>query len=204
MPDDTWGTARRLESLAGEVRVNLIRLTALVAFYGHHLANVYFFPDDPAVRGAYHARITVLVLAWALAVLVVHFCLANRWMPPSLKYVATAWDLLLITALLLVGSNPASMLAVLYFLVIAAAALRLSIPLVWAATLGAMAGYAFFLGYLRFALELPADQRLARPHQVVFLLALGGAGLLAGQLVRQCRRVARGYPVVVVEDQPKP
>jgi hypothetical protein len=36
---------------------------------------------------------------------------------------------------------------------------------------------------------------------VVFLLALGAAGLLVGQAVRQCRRVARGTLVVVEEKE---
>jgi hypothetical protein len=89
------------------------------------------------------------------------------------------------------------LLAVLYFLVIVAAPLRLSLALVWAATLGTMAGYAFFLGYVRWRLELPIEQRLSRPQQVVFLLALGAAGLLAGQFVRQCRRLVRGTPLPV-------
>lgn len=197
--DSSWGAAQRLEGLAGEARVNLIRLAALAAFYGHHLLNVYFFADDSTLRGQYHAVITVIVLAWLLSVLVVHFCIARRWMPPALKYVATAFDVLLITALLVVGKNASSMLVVLYFLVIASAALRLSLPLVWVATLGAMAGYLFFIGFLRFGLELSDKERLARPQQIVLLLALGGAGLLAGQVVRQCRRVALGYPVKVVE-----
>jgi hypothetical protein len=98
------------------------------------------------------------------------------------------------------GGDARSMLAVLYFLVIVAAPLRLSLPLVWLATLGAMAGYAFFLGYVRWRLELPSEQRLSRPQQVVFVLALGAAGLLAGQFVRQCRRLVYGTPVPVEEE----
>jgi hypothetical protein len=195
--DTPWTDAQRLEGYAGEVRVNLIRLAALVIFYGHHLVNAFLIQDDPAVRGTYHGWVTALALAWAVAVLVLHLCLARRWVPPALKYVATAWDLALITALLLLGRDPRSMLAALYFLVIAAAALRLSLALVWFATLGAGAAYAFFLGYVRFWLDLPEAQRLSRPQQIIFLLALGTAGVLAGQVVRQVRRVIQGYPVVV-------
>jgi hypothetical protein len=202
--DNQWAAAQRLEGLAGEVRVNLIRLAALAGFYGNHLLNVYFFDEDPTVRGRYHASVTVLVLAWLLGVLVVHLCVARRWLPPGLKFAVTAWDLLLITSLLVAGKNAHSMLAALYFLVIASAALRLSLPLVWCATLGAMAGELFFLGWLRYGLELPAKERLERPQQIILLLALGGAGLLAGQVVRQCRRVAGGHPVEVVEEQSKP
>jgi hypothetical protein len=198
--DPAWHAAQRLEGLAGEVRVNLIRLAALVAFYGHHLVNVFVLGDNPALRGDYHVVVTSLVLAWALTVLIVHFCVLRRWVPAGLKYVVTVWDILLITTLLMVGGDGRTMLAVLYFLVIVAAPLRLSLPLVWTATLGAMAGYAFFLGYVRWRLELPIEQRLSRPQQIVFLLALGAAGLLAGQFVRQCRRLVYGTPVPVEEE----
>ncbi len=198
--DPAWNAAQRLEGLAGEVRVNLIRLAAIVAFYGHHLVNVFVIGDNPALKGDYHVVVTSLVLAWALTVLIVHYCLMRRWIPEALKYVVTAWDLLLITTLLMVGGDARSMLAVLYFLVIVAAPLRLSLSLVWMATLGSMAGYAFFLGYVRWRLELPIEQRLSRPQQVVFLLALGAAGLFAGQFVRQCRRLVHGTPVPVQEE----
>jgi hypothetical protein len=198
--DNRWADAQRLEGWAGEVRVNLIRLAALVVFYGHHLLNVYFFQDESA-RGAYHAAVTALVLAWSAEVVGLYFSLARRWVPPVLKYAATAWDTLMITALLVLGRDPGSMLAVLYFLVIAAAVLRLSLPLVYAATLGTMAAYAFFLGYLKFWLDLPAPQRLAPPQQVIFLLALGAAGILAGQMVRQARRLVQGYPVSVADEE---
>ncbi len=170
-----------------------------MVFYGHHLVNVYLIGDDASLKGDYHVVVTTLVLAWALAVLVIHFCLMQRWIPPGLKYAVTTWDLLLITTLLMIGGDGRTVLAVLYFLVIAAAPLRLSLPLVWVATLGAMAAYAFFLGYLRWQLEQPAEQRPSRPQQIVLLLALGAAGILAGQSVRQCRRIVQGYPVVVEE-----
>ncbi|MGH7174498.1 MAG: hypothetical protein ACRELF_03885 [Gemmataceae bacterium] len=199
-PDPSWNAAQRLEGLAGEVRVNLIRLVALVAFYGHHLVNVFLIRDDPSLKGAYHTVVTTLVLAWALAVLIIHYCLMRRWIPPVLKYVVTVWDILLITTLLMAGGDGRSGLAVLYFLVIVAAPLRLSLPLVWTATLGTMAGYAFFLGFVRWRLELPIQQRLSRPQQVVYVLALGAAGLLAGQFVRQCRRLVYGTPVPVEEE----
>jgi hypothetical protein len=202
--EEQWADARRIEAWAGEVRVNLIRLAALVAFYGHHLVNVYLINDDPSLRGTYHVRVTLLVLAWAVGVLALHLCLSRRWVPPGLKYVATAWDTILITGVLILGNDPRSMLAVLYFLVVAAAALRLSLPLVYATALGSMAAYLVFLGYVKYVLELAPDQRLSRPQQIVFLLALGASGILAGQMVRQARRLVEGYPVKVTDKEPPP
>jgi hypothetical protein len=197
--DDHWNDACRIESWAGEVRVNLIRLAAILVFYGHHLVNVYLVRDDPAISGAYHTAVTALVLTWSVVVLALYFCLSRRWVPPALKYVATACDLLLITALAALTGDPKSSLPTLFFLVIGAAALRLSLPLVYAATFGAIAGYLFFLGYVRFWLQLAESERLSRPNQVIFVLALGAAGIVAGQMVRQARRLVAGYPVAVEE-----
>jgi hypothetical protein len=195
--DHAWADARRIENWAGEVRVNLIRLAAIVVFYAQHLVNVYLFRDDPTISGAYHNAVTALVLVWSVLVVLLYFCLSRRWVPPALKYVATAWDIVLITLLLLLTRDPKTMLLVLYFLVVATAPMRLSLPLVYFATLGAIAAYLYFLGFVRFWLQLPTQQRLSRPQQIIFLLALGTAGLLAGQVVRQARRLVEGYPVAV-------
>jgi hypothetical protein len=197
----TWDDARRLEGWASETRVNLLRLIALVAFYGHHLLTVYLFQDDPALTAAYHTAVTGVVLAWAAAALALHLCLQRRWMPDWLKYAATGADLFLLTLLLCAGGEPRGVLASVYFLVIAAAALRLSFGLLYFATLGSMAGFLAVQAYARFWLELPAEQRLSRPQQYVVLLALGVAGLLAGQFVRQARRLVAGYPVVSVSSE---
>lgn len=210
--DDSWADARRIEAWAGEVRVNLFRLAALIAFYGHHLLTVYVFSDGPAASGPFNSAVTALVMAWAGAVVVLHLCLTRRWVPPALKFVSTGWDVLLVTVLLAVSAHPQanggpgdarSLLAVLYFLVIASSPLRLTLPLVYAATLASMAGYICVLGYAKYVLQLPAELRPPRAGQITFLLALGAAGILAGQSVRQARRLAAGYPVsIVAEERP--
>ncbi|HYV36442.1 MAG TPA: hypothetical protein VE988_12095, partial [Gemmataceae bacterium] len=132
-----------------------------------------------------------------LMVFGLYVLLRRRWVPPFLKYAVTAADLLLISTVLVLGGEPHSTLPALYFLVIVAAGLRLSLPLVYATTLGAMACYAVYLGYVRWGLELSDSQRLARPQQIVFLLALGGAGLLVGQSVRQVRRILMRQVTVI-------
>jgi hypothetical protein len=203
MPTDDmqWEDARRIEAWAGEVRVNLIRLVAILGFYGHHLVNVYLLRDDPTVAGGFHAAVTALVLAWSAMVLALYFSLSRRWVPSWLMYGTVAWDIVLVTALLMLTGDPRTSLATLFFLVIATAPLRLSLPLVYVATLGSMAAYLFFLGYLKYGLALPDAERLSRPNQIIFELALGGAGLLVGQMVRQARRLVAGYPVTVVEGE---
>jgi hypothetical protein len=52
-------------------------------------------------------------------------------------------------------------------------------------------------------LALPDEQGLARSQQVVFVMALGVAGVLAGQVVRQARRLLQGHAVAIEEAQEK-
>jgi hypothetical protein len=206
MNDSRWEDARRLEAWAGEVRVNMIRAAALVAFYGYHLLNVYFFDRD--LQGVYNAKVTAVVAGWAVAVFALHVCLTRRWVPPALQYVAVAWDLLMVTALLLVDprAGPHSPLVVLYFPIVASSSLRLSLRLVYAATLGAMAAATLMMGFYVYgvvgsAVYYDASQNfhVPRSSEVIFLLALGATGLVAGQAVRQARRLVGGYPVKVAD-----
>jgi len=207
MSDVRWDDARRPEAWAGEVRVNLVRVVALVVFYGHHLLNAYVLSDDPSLRGRYTANVTAIVLAWSVAAGALHVCLSRRWYPPVLKYVAVFWDLALVTQLLIVGGDgPRTPLVLLYFVVVASAPLRLSLRLVAATTLGAMAAATLVLGHFVFitvgreAYYAPdSAYRVPRSYEVLFLLALGACGLLAGQSVRQARRLVAGYPVLVDE-----
>jgi hypothetical protein len=196
---DAWAELRRLEAWAGEARVNLIRVAAILVFYAQHVLNVYVFRDDPSVAGSFHLATTALTVSWAILAFVIYFLLLHPQVSPVLKYAATVADLALLTLLLAQAGGVKSPLVVLYFVVIAAAALRLSLPLVYVATLGSIASYLFLLGayawyqvgweeyYTNPAVRIP------RTQQVILVLTLGLAGFLAGQMVRQTRRLVRGY-----------
>lgn len=210
MNDERWADARRLEAWAGEVRVNLLRAAALIIFYGHHLLNVYVYGRDAAPGFAvYHVEATAIVLAWTGVVFVLYLCLSRRWVPPGLKYAAAFADIALVSALLIASPDgPRSPLLYLYFVVLATAPLRLSLPLVCAATFGVMAAAVLVLGHYVFYrvgrdAYYAADNpyRIARSSEIIFLLSVGAAGLFAGQVVRQARRLVRGYPVLVEEAQ---
>jgi hypothetical protein len=202
MDDRSWADAQRLESYAGELRLNLIRLVAIAGFYGYYLLDAHVLrPGEPAIQGTYHAQITGSALIWAIGALALQLYLVRRWVPAALKYVATAWDLMMIAIVLMIGKDSHSLLAVLYLLVVAAAALRLSLALVYAATLGAMLSFLFFHGYIRYWLALPESERLSHAQQTLFLLALAVTGLIAGQGVRQARRLVQGHAARVIEPE---
>jgi hypothetical protein len=207
-PDESasWEAARRIESWAGEIRVNRLRLAAIIVFYVRHLIDIYVNPQNRSFSGRYHLWVTLIVLAWAALVLWLHWALSQRRMGEKLKYVSVVWDLAMVTMLGIVARGPQTPLMLLYFIVIASAPLRLSLKLVWVATLGAMAGYAIVLAYYAWWLigwdKYYSTPELRIPHstEAIWILALGVAGLLAGQVVRQMRRVCTGYPVAMGQE----
>jgi hypothetical protein len=205
--DDAWEDTRRLEEWAGEVRVNLIRLVGIFLFYGRHLVEYLMASPDSPVRGPYHLRVTWLAVAWAAGVVLVRAQLSRRVVPPWLKYATTAWDLFLVTLLCMIAGGPRSPLVLLLFLVIAMSPLRLSLRLVYATTAGAILAYlallAFYawgkIGYQKY--YSTPELRIPRSEEAIYVLALLVAGLLAGQVVRQARRIAGGYPVSVAGEE---
>ena len=81
-------------------------------------------------------------------------------------------------------AGPHSPLIFLYFLVVAASPLRLSLRLVYASTLGAMAAATLMMGGYVFGLIGQAEYyaptstlMVPRSSEIVFLLSLGAAGL---------------------------
>ena len=203
LPLPAWDDIRRLEEWAGEVRVNLIRLTGIFLFYGRHLIEYLLSAPEAPARGVHHLRVTWVAAAWAAAVLLIRFQLARRVVPAWLKYATTASDLFLVTLLCMIAGGPRSPLVLLLFLVIAMSPLRLSLRLVYTTTAGAMLAYLTLLAYYawaRIGLEkyyATPELRIPRSEEAVYVLSLLVAGLLAGQVVRQARRIAGGYPVSV-------
>ena len=190
-----WHDARRLESWAGETRVNFIRAVSIAAFYGHHLLRMYVLPGErPTLE--FHQAVSLVAAAWMAFVLTMHGALARRAWPGWMKYAGSLGDVALVTILLVVAGGPASSLVVLYLMVVGSSALRLSLKLVWTVTAAAEAGYLCVVG---FVIRARPALRIAHADQVVFMLALLGTGLIAGQIVRQARRLTQGGPVEVEE-----
>src|SRR5438132_1046670 len=121
--DQSWELARRVEAWAGEIRVNVIRIAAIVLFYGRHLIEVMLSPKNSPVRGEYHLRVTAVVLVWATLAGVLHVVLTRRRYPAELKYVASLLDVLMVTTLCAIAGGPKTPLVLLYFALIAAAPL---------------------------------------------------------------------------------
>ncbi len=186
--DKAWNAALQVEEWAGELRVNLIRAASIAAFYGQHLFNYYVMKDP--FEASYHLAVTAISIAWVTVGVALHVCLSRRYRPSWLSYGATGADLFLVTILLMVSDGPKSSLLVLYLLVVATTAVRLDLSLVRATTLMAAVGYGAIIVH---SYEYREAWIVSRHHQVIFTLAIGCAGLLAGQSVRRAKRLAKDY-----------
>jgi hypothetical protein len=182
------------EQWRGEWRVNWVRTAALIALYGQHVFSARVL-HDPTITPEFDRAATVICAAWFMAILGIHYALWRRWLPPYLKYGAALWDLTMCGIIMSYGDGPRSSLLILLPVVVAASAVRLSKAFVWFSTVGAwlcylaiLAHYAWFqVGFDKY--YSTPDLRIPRTQQIVTLLVIGAAGLLAGQSVRQVQRV---------------
>jgi len=193
--DRQWYIVGRWEEFGGEARANLLRIIAVGAFYGVQLVQRFWLAQPTAESTAFHQRATAVAVAWTLVALAVLLALRLRIFPAALKYVSTTCDLLLLTALASLAAGPGSPLVLAYFLIIALAALRFNLGLVWFTTLGAMAGYWLLVGLEDAKTSRWFDAQHAVPPvtQLITLLSLGLTGIVIGQVVRRVRSLADGY-----------
>jgi hypothetical protein len=201
--DRSWFIVGRWQEYEGEGRTNLLRIVAIGAFYSLELVNYHLLSTPDAAFTAYHQKVTALAVAWTMVALAVLLCLKRQIFPAVLKYISTGCDLILLTALAAVevqGSatarvGPFSPLVGVYFLIIALAALRFSLGLVWFSTLSAMLGYLALVGLADMKESRWFDEQHAVPPVVTLLtlLALGMTGIVIGQIIRRVRAIAEEY-----------
>jgi hypothetical protein len=213
LPDATssqrWRDAQRLEAFAGEVRVNRIRLIAILIFYTRHLIDVYV-AKTAAAGGRYHTTETLIVQARAAIAVRLHWRLSARRVGEATKFIAVAWDLAMVTAICAAAGGAKTPLVLLYFVIIATAPLRLSLRLVYFATIGAGVCYLLLLAYYAWYLVgwdryySTPELQIPRSEQAIFVLSLVACGVLAGQVVRQARRLVIGYPVAIAQEHAQP
>jgi hypothetical protein len=193
--DRQWFIVGRWQEYEGESRANLLRIVAIGAFYIVQLIHFYSFSDQGEGARLFHQRATAIAVAWTMVALAVMLCLRRQYFPAALKYCTTACDLLLLTALASLAAGPHSPLVLAYFLIIALAALRFSLGLVWFATLGAMIGYWLLVGIEDGKSSRWFDNQHAVPpvEQLITLVSLALTGVVIGQVVRRVKGLAAEY-----------
>ena len=193
-----WYIVGRWQEYEGESRANLLRIVAIGAFYIVQLIHFYYFSDQGEIARQFHQRTTAIAVAWTMVALAVMLCLRRQYFPAALKYCTTACDLLLLTALASLAAgphSPHSPLVLAYFLIIALAALRFSLGLVWFATLGAMIGYWLLVGIEdgKSSRWFDNQHAVAPVEQLITLVSLALTGVVIGQVVRRVKGLAAEY-----------
>jgi hypothetical protein len=203
--DRQWYIVERWQEYEGEGRTNLLRIIAIGVFYLVELAQYHWFQPagvDAADLASYHQKVTAVAVAWTMVSLAVLLCLRLRVFPAILKYASTGCDLLLLTALASIDhgakseapDGPASPLVLVFFVILALAALRVSLGLVWFATLGSMAGYLSLVG-LADQKWFDQDHAVPMVTQAITILSLGLTGIVMGQIVRRAKSLAEEYAI---------
>jgi hypothetical protein len=194
-----WFIVSRWQEYEGEARANLLRTIGIGAFYIIELMNhgvqIGAMQLPQVVDDRFHQAMTALAVAWTMVALLTLVCLRTHVFPAALKFATTACDVALLTAVLIIAEGPRSPLVVGYFLIIALAALRLSLRLVWLGTIGSLAGYVFLLGYVKFyaTAEHAATMSVPRYYQLIVLVALALEGIILGQVIRRVRAMAEHF-----------
>lgn len=195
--DRPWYIVVRWQEYRGEERANLLRLAAVAAFYAIELINYHgvelgFIHLPKVSDAAFHRTVTAIAAAWVLLGVGVHLWLMMRLMPEALKYASTGLDAVLLTLLLMVADGPKSPLVVGFFLIPAVATLRFQLRLIWFATIAAMLGYVWLLGWAWWT-ESVRNVRVPRYHELIFLTALAISGIIQGQVIRRVKAMAAEY-----------
>ena len=190
--DRQWFIVGRWQEYEGEQRANLLRILAIGAFYIVQLLQFYVFSSRDAAQTAFHQQATAIAVAWTMLALAVLLCLRRQIFPAALKFGSAACDVLLLTALASLGGGPTSPMVIAYPLVIALAALRFSMTLVWFSTLAAMVGYWSLVG-MADKTWFDSDHATPLVTQLVTLLSLAMTGLVLGEVVRRVKAMAAEY-----------
>lgn len=194
-----WYITSRLGDYEGETRANLLRLIAICALYVVHLLNIYGFAENSKELTGFHQQVSLVATFGLMLAAITSLALTRQFFPATIKYLTTFGDLALITmaASIRYGASdqiegPNSPLVLAYFIAIAMTSLRLSLGLVWFATLGSMACYLALVGMVD-SKWFDANHAVAPVRQLFTLLCLGSVGVVIGQGVRRTRAIAEDF-----------
>jgi hypothetical protein len=185
-PERRWFISQRWLELEGEGRTNVLRVLAVAAYYAVHLMGYLGSAEQNAGLALFHNRVTEISFCWLILSLLVLVCLQRHYFPAGLKYFTAVVDTLLVTVLASLGNGPESPIVLAYFLILATAALRFSLRLVWTTTFATALGYLVLVGKKD---PIWFDENHTTPvvTQLITLLSLGLTGLCLGQIIRRVR-----------------
>ncbi len=189
---DRWRVVGRWLQYEGELRVAVMRVALVATCYAAQLLHFFWLAERTDAAQQFHRQATYLAAAWLFVSLAVLVVLTRHWLPTWLKYVAHSVDVALLTLLAALGSGPQSPLVSFYFVLIALAALRGHLPLIWYGTLSAMVCYELLVG-LKDPVWFDAAHTTPPIEQIMMQICLAATGIAIGQLIRMQRHAADAF-----------
>ena len=188
-----WYIVGRWQQYEGETRACLLRMVAIAALYLVQLLQFYLLLDKASdADSRIHRQFTLLALAGTLVSLAMLMSLRQKFFPPLLSYLSASIDVLLVTMAAWLVAGPQSVLVRVYFIVIAAAALRMNLRIIWLVTLLAMLGYESLVA-LADKTWFDANHEVPPTENLVMLVSLALTGVVIGQVVRRTKTLAEEY-----------
>jgi serine/threonine-protein kinase len=181
------GLAGRLDRWARRRPALAATWVALAVFYLNYLALLGLGVERP--DPAFHRFVTALLTAWALGAAAFQWLAARTRRQWAATFGWAAFDVLLLTVLLLRGGGARSVLVPVYLLLIAVTTLRLRVGLVWFVTALCLASY---LGLLAEAAWGRPGILLDVPAAVNFVLSLVLMGVIQHLLLRRLHNAIKG------------
>ena len=138
-----WLVFQRKQEVAAELRVAVIRLAAIMTFFGIHL---YAYMSTDAASDAYqlfHQRLSFICVVWCMVSIAVFIGARFQTLPQWVKYLTVGCDLLFLTSIALLDYGGNSYEVILYPLIVATCTLRFSNQLICYGT--ALATICFLL-----------------------------------------------------------
>jgi hypothetical protein len=187
-----WHIASRWQEFEGEMRSALLRALLVVGFYSVQLVHFSTLTQAADSERVFHRQVTIAAASWLLLSLAIFVGLRGGFMPPTLKYIATTVDLGLVTLLAWLGHGPSSPLVTAYFLVLALAAIRFRIGLIWYSTIASQVCYMILVA-ANDSSWFSADHATPILTQAVTLCSLAATGIVLGQIVRAAQSISQSF-----------
>ena len=188
----SWHIASRWQEFEGEMRSAVLRAILVVVFYTIQLVHHLSLDIVSDVDRIFHRQVTMAAIAWLFLSMSILIALRGSFMPPLLKYIATGVDISLVTLLAWLSHGPSSPLVLAVFVVLAIAALRFRLGLIWFATLASMVSYMLLVGSVD-ASWFDSVHTTPILTQAITICSLASTGIVLGQLVRTPRRMADAF-----------
>lgn len=184
-----WFIVHRWLEYDGESRANLLRIFAIGGFYLVQLVQFYWLEQQAAAAIPFHKRATALAVAGTMVALGITLCLRRQIFPAALKYVSATCDIVLVAALVWLAGGPTSPSTRAFFVVVALAALRFDVGLIWYSTLGCLLAYEGLVGWAD-RKWFDAEHAVPVVDNLLMLVSLGLTGVILGQVIRRVRQAA--------------